>query len=162
MTVARSGSTRARGTQAARQHAQLLDRVDSGAWNTHWQDKCWQIKWHVDAWLFASFEWWFEALALGYITAGILFHVALFVFRDIANSYTKKHNILFSKLTVTSKGKMCLCIVAWACFLSCLPAVPIDRLLTTSKEAGMRLGTALGGGAHECRSDEGPLACMKA
>ena len=53
--------------------------------------------------------------------AGILFHVPLLVFRDIASSYA---NILFSKVTVNDKGKMCLGIVAWACFLSLLPAVP--------------------------------------
>ena len=130
--------------------------VFPGAWNTRWQERCWQIEWHVNVRLFVLLDWWFEALALGYIVAGILFHVPLFYFfRDIA----KKHNILFSKFTVNDKGKMCLCIVAWACFLSFLPAAPIDRLL---REAGVRLGTALGGGARECRSDEGVLACMNA
>ena len=69
-------------------------------------------------------ERWFESLALGYITAGILFHVPLFAFRYIANSTAERYNILFSKVTVNDNGKMCLGIVAWACLLSILPAVP--------------------------------------
>jgi len=92
-----------------------------------WTDRCLQpeVDWHVKARIADMFEWWLESLALGYITAGILFHVPLFVFRDIANSYAKRNNILFSKVTVNDKGKMCLGIIAWVCFLSILPAVQI-------------------------------------
>ena len=86
-----------------------------------WKDRCWQVDWHAKVLIDDMLEWWVTSLALGYAMAGILFHVPLLVFRDIASSYA---NILFSKVTVNDKGKMCLGIVAWACFLSLLPAVP--------------------------------------
>ena len=90
-----------------------------------WKDRCWQVDWHVKVKIDDMLERWLPSVALGYITAGILFNVPLFVFRDIANSYAKRNTILFSKVTVNDKGKMCLGIVAWACFLSVLPAVRV-------------------------------------
>ena len=95
----------------------------TGAWN----DRCLkeQVDWHVKSKLDGMMKRWLESLALGYITTCILFHVPFFVFRDLANSYTK----VLRKVTVNDKGKMCLGIVAWACFLSVLPAVRISRPL---------------------------------
>jgi len=83
-----------------------------------WEDRCLkdEVDWHVKVKIANMMERWIESLALGYITACILFHVPFFVFREhIANSY--------AKVTVNDKGKMCLGIVAWACLLSVLPAV---------------------------------------
>ena len=93
-----------------------------------WKDRCWQVDWHVKVKIDDMLERWLPSLALGYITAGILFNVPLFVFRDIANSYAKRNNMLFSKVTLNDKGKMCLGIAAWACFLSILPAVRVWRV----------------------------------
>ena len=114
-----------------------------------WKDRCWerQIKCQVDMLIFDSLDWWLPTLALGFIMASIVFHVPVFVFRGgIANSYVRKHNLpYYSKFSVDDKCKMCLGIIAWACILSTLPALPSGHALyadsgrTTSTDwAGMR------------------------